>query len=103
MNACKTINMAAAAAQLLAFLVALHSAPAASAGFTCGAGNDATACAVLGDLYTATNGAGWASNRAGYNGWRDAAVGIATDYCTFEGVMCNDGNLTKMCVRNWKV
>ena len=39
---------------------------------------DAT-CEALGDLYYATNGAGWLIK----DGWETAAAGIATDYCSF--------------------
>lgn len=70
-------------------------ASGATATFTCAAANDATACSALGDLYTATNGAGWVSN----TGWRDAAAGTATDCCTFQGVTCAGGVVTQLCVR----
>ena len=39
---------------------------------------DAT-CEALGDLYYATNGAGWLNK----GGWESAAAGVATDYCSF--------------------
>jgi hypothetical protein len=41
---------------------------------------DAT-CEALGDLYYATNGAGWGPFEAA--GWRSAAAGVAADYCSF--------------------
>ena len=47
--------------------------------FTCAATNDAEVCAVLGDLYFATNGNDW----AGELGWSAAAAGSATDYCGY--------------------
>ena len=54
---------------------------------------DAT-CSALGDLYYATNGAGWTIN----TGWASASAGTSTDYCTFSGVTCNGGAVTSMCV-----
>lgn len=45
--------------------------------FTC-TKQDAT-CEALGDLYYATNGAGWLKN----DGWAAAASGIPTSYCSF--------------------
>ena len=50
--------------------------------------NDPVVCAALGDLYYATNGAGWNNN----GGWNSAAAGVPTDYCTF---FVNGGN--KIC------
>jgi hypothetical protein len=54
------------------------------------------ACAALGDLYAATNGAQWTTN----TGWAAAAGGVAQDYCTaLYKVACNvAGRLTRMCV-----
>ena len=58
---------------------------------------DAT-CEALGDLYYATNGAGWQYRQ----GWETAAAGIATDYCYFwhyRGPPCDEGlALTFLCV-----
>jgi len=51
-------------------------------------------CSVLGDLYYATDGAGWQTR----TGWASASAGTATDYCTFLGTYCNDGTLVSMCV-----
>ena len=51
------------------------------------------ACSALGDLYYATNGAGWTTN----TGWASACAGTSTDYCTFSGVTCNGGTVTQMC------
>ena len=81
---------------LLVTLLAFAAPFLASAAFTCcsgsgctgGQSNDATTCAALGDLYTATNGAGWTGNNGWVNtGWVTAAAGTATDttvdYCTF--------------------
>ena len=42
---------------------------------------DAT-CAALGDLYASTNGVGWFNA----HGWVQAAAGVPTDYCRFDGV-----------------
>jgi len=61
--------------------------PGWSGPFTCcsgqascgGAVNDPVVCAALGDLYYATNGAGWNNN----GGWSSAAAGVPTDYCGF--------------------
>ena len=63
--------------------------------FTCGGGNNATVCSALGDLYYATNGASWLGN----DGWRMAAAGTPTDYCTFSQVSCISGVLNQLCVR----
>jgi hypothetical protein len=55
---------------------------------------DAT-CSALGDLFDATNGAGWTIKI----GWASASAGTSTDYCTFSGVACNGGGLvTQLCV-----
>jgi hypothetical protein len=69
--------------------------------FSCVAGSqvfsctqqDAT-CSALGDLYYATNGAGWTTK----TGWASASAGTSTDYCTFSGVTCNRGAVVEMCV-----
>ena len=58
-------------------------------------------CAVLGDLYTSTNGASWARK----DGWADAAAGTAQrtsnvmNYCSFYGVSCLNGVVVSVCVR----
>lgn len=92
---------------LLVTLLAFAAPFLASAAFTCcsgssctgGKSNDATTCAALGDLYTATNGAGWTIK----TGWVTAAAGSSTnttvDYCIFGGG-CNrtSGALTWLCV-----
>ena len=82
--------------RLLVLVAALSAhAALAAAVFTCASsGNDATTCAALGDLYTATNGASWASN----SGWSSAAAGTATDYCTFGGIFCRGDVVFSMCV-----
>lgn len=57
-------------------------------------GRDAASCAALGDLYAATGGASWAARA----GWRDAAAGRASDYCSFTGITCDsDGAVTQLC------
>ena len=66
----------------------------AAAAFTCAPANDVTACAALGDLYAATNGAGMASN----SGWSSAAAGTATDYRSFQGVIC-----AAVAVLTWRI
>ena len=62
--------------------------------FTCAAGNDATQCAALRDLYFATNGPSWTTK----TGWTAAVAGGATDYCTFYRVMCTGNNVVYLCV-----
>ncbi len=62
--------------------------------FTCAAGEDATTCAALADLYDATDGPHWVNN----GGWRDAAASIPTSYCTFAGVGCDGGMIRYLCV-----
>ena len=62
--------------------------------FTCAAGNDATQCAALRDLYYATNGPSWRYTSV----WYSAASGIPTDYCTFSGLTCAGNNVTRLCV-----
>jgi hypothetical protein len=56
-------------------------------------------CEALGDLYYATNGAGWLNKR----GWEAAAAGFATDYCTFSFANCPARErvlgVTYLCVR----
>jgi sugar lactone lactonase YvrE len=61
---------------------------------TCAAGNDATQCAALRDLYFATNGPSW---RQDAYGWTVMAAGGAPDYCTFSGVFCYGNNVTQLC------
>jgi hypothetical protein len=62
-----------------------------------------TTCTALGDLYAATNGAGWElPNAAGVGvppqAWAEAAAGKATDFCTFEGAVCDSANnLVSLC------
>jgi hypothetical protein len=69
-------------------------AAAPSTAFACGAADDATACAALGELYTATGGAGWRDN----TGWSDAAAGTTTSLCAFYGVTCDGGGaITQLC------
>jgi hypothetical protein len=61
-------------------------------------------CGALGDLYYATNGAGWArtgpASVGGNAGWSAAASGIPTDYCTFLqqccGTPCINGVLVEL-------
>lgn len=54
----------------------------AHASFAC-ARQDAV-CEALGALYASTNGPGWASAA----GWRAAAAGTLTSYCTLANVGC---------------
>jgi hypothetical protein len=66
--------------------------------------NDPATCAALGDLYAATNGAGWYTSSQSSD-WDNAAAGTATDYCTFRqasgGHICNStGALTWLCVHS---
>ena len=62
-------------------------------------------CNALGDLYASASGAGWElPNVAGVGvppqAWAAAASGVATDYCTFEGVVCDSANnVVSLCVR----
>ena len=53
-------------------LLALLAAAPAYATFTCDASNNATVCAILGEFYSATNGASWTPN----TGWHTAAAGM---------------------------
>jgi hypothetical protein len=72
--------------------------------FACAAGNDPVVCSALGDLYYATNGAGWGNK----SGWLSAATGTPTDYCSFWQSPAPAGSpldacfpsgvLTRMCV-----
>jgi hypothetical protein len=69
-----------------------------------GSYNDLVTCTVLGDLYAATNGAGWYTSSQSSD-WDNAAAGTATDYCTFRqasgGNICNStGALTWLCVHS---
>jgi len=84
--ACGTSSVVASERGLL---VALPPSPT----FTCAAGNDATQCAALGDLYYSTGGSSWSSK----SGWTSAASGTATNYCTFIGVVCVGNNVTQLC------
>lgn len=68
--------------------------------FTC-TKPDAT-CAALAELYAATNGSGWLD--PGDAGWRQAAVGVATSYCSFNGVACSSaGEVVLLCVPRLRV
>ena len=88
------------AAVVLALLLAA-STQQAHAAFTCTDTSPAgtVTCAALGDLYAATNGAGWETK----TGWLAAAAGTATDFCTFFGVECStptlesSGAVTSLC------
>jgi hypothetical protein len=85
----------AALLALLALLLAAAAPQHSAAALTCAAGNDATTCAALDDVFTGAGGERWASSA----GWRDAAAGAATDYCTFFGVTCSSDSLvTSLCV-----
>jgi hypothetical protein len=86
----------AALLALLALLLAAAAPQHSAAALTCAAGNDATTCAALDDVFTGAGGERWASSA----GWRDAAAGAATDYCTFFGVACSSGSslVTSLCV-----
>lgn len=72
-----------------------------SGAFTCT--RSGTTCSALGDLYAATNGAGWElPNPSGVGvplqAWAAAASGVATDYCAFEGAACDSANnLVSLC------
>ena len=84
---------------LLALLLVSAGVAVAPPAFTCALSNDATVCAILGEFYVATSGAGW----AGSIGWVFAAAGMAADYCaggSFQGVACDTGGIiTQLCVR----
>ena len=92
---------AGAALLLLLFAAALR--PAGATAFACT--RSGAICNALGDLYASTNGAGWElPNVAGVGvppqAWAASASGIATDYCTFEGVVCDSANnVVSLCVR----
>ena len=81
----------------LPLVLALACVGAVGAAFTCQS-TPAIAvsnCVVLGELYSATNGAAWTNN----SGWVTAATGTSTDYCTFRGVGCSgDGVISSLCV-----
>jgi hypothetical protein len=62
--------------------------------FVCAGWNDPIQCNALGALYVSTMGSSWSQN----DGWADAALGTATDYCTFDGVTCDDGVIATLCV-----
>jgi hypothetical protein len=51
-------------------------------GFACAPTNDAAQCAALGEAYALMGGDTWTNNA----GWRSAAAGVPTDYCSFHGV-----------------
>lgn len=70
-------------APLLLLLLACTAATATPV-FSCAPGNNATQCAALGALYSATGGPGWVNS----SGWAAAAAGQPTDFCTFAGVAC---------------
>ena len=58
-----------------------------------GANNDPVQCDALGDLYFGTNGTGWTINA----GWRSAAAGTPTDYCSFAQTACDGvGNVLEL-------
>ena len=61
--------------------------------FTCAARNDPVECAALGDFFYATNGLLWASSD-----WINAASGIPTDICTFNGVRCFAGRVSSFII-----
>ena len=74
-----------------------------STSFSCCAGepscggtvSDPATCVALGELYGATHGASWTFA----DGWRAAAAGQATDYCSFYQAGCDhNGVLTELCV-----
>jgi hypothetical protein len=79
---------------LAALALAACAGGARAQAFTCGAEDAAATCAALGALYVATSGAGWSNN----DGWRDAATGTATQFCSFYGVRCDGGVVTSLCV-----
>jgi hypothetical protein len=57
-------------------------------------GRDGAACFALGQLYSSAVGDAWTER----GGWADAAAGVATDYCSFEGVTCDGaGVVTGLC------
>jgi hypothetical protein len=59
-------------------------------------GNSAAQCAVLADFYYSTTGhTSWGATTTG---WSAAASGVKTSYCTFTGVTCVSGDITRMCV-----
>ena len=89
---CTRCRAVAMGARILLCLVLAKCALAQN--FTCAAGNDATQCAALRDLYYATNGRSWGDK----SGWSSAAAGVPTDYCTFAGISCAGNNVTWLCV-----
>jgi hypothetical protein len=56
--------------------------PSPPPSFTCAAGDDATTCRILGELYAATGGPSWTVR----TGWSAAAAGTPTSMLTFFGV-----------------
>jgi hypothetical protein len=75
-------------------------APAAAGDCTPSRGtpNDPVQCAALGELFNNDWAAvqGWVDPTAAL-GWESAALGYATDFCSFPGVVCDDGgNVTQL-------
>ena len=63
--------------------------------FVCAPDNPINICISLTDLYYSLNGPGWRESHS--HGWREAAVGVATNYCTFGGLLCDsEGTLNSM-------
>jgi hypothetical protein len=90
---------AARAAPLVAALL-LASACSASAAFTCTQTD--TTCTALGDFYTSLGGPNWTNLTSGAtstDNWHKAAAGTpGISYCSFLGVTCNLGSVSKLCV-----
>ena len=89
---------AARAAPLVAALLLACACTSASAAFTCTQTD--TTCAALGDFYVSLGGPNWPNTTSGSTStaaWHAAAAGTATSYCTFLGVSCSSGSITKMC------
>ncbi len=70
-------------------------AGAARGAFTCATTDNATTCAVLGQIYAATSGATTWLSAARAAGWSAAASGTNTSYCNFAGIT---GGLNPLCV-----
>ena len=76
---------------VLLLALALACAVPSRAAFTCAPTNIVASCGALTDLYAATNGAAWTSR----TGWSSSAAGVATDYCTFGGVLCSGSEVVE--------
>ena len=67
--------------------------------FACARTDDAAICAALGSLYAATGGPAWSAAALSGQSWADAAAGVLRPpLCSLEGVGCDGGALTSLCV-----